>query len=285
MKHNLIYFEFYITNHCNISCNNCNRFNNLKIKGSENWNEHKNRYKEWSQYITADRIAILGGEPFLHPKLYSILDDVRSWYPAAEIEITTNGLLISHTKPNLIKSIIDNNIIVYISIHKKDWCEKIKQDVVDKFGNYQLIKTRSTQYERDGADTVITSSGVTVEFEYTYFFRESALKETENNQYQLHKSNPRAAHEVCDMKHSHHFYKGKLYKCGLMVTLPELFQQKPDLINITQEQKQLLDQYKPIDLEDYLRDNNILKTLKNRIDQCEFCPDWYSDDRKPCFED
>ena len=81
MKSQLNYAEFYITNHCNIACNGCNRFNNYKYSGSENWAAYRDVYKEWSTLVDINHIAVLGGEPLLHPKLIDIVNDVRSFWP------------------------------------------------------------------------------------------------------------------------------------------------------------------------------------------------------------
>lgn len=285
MKH-LYYVEFYITNHCNITCKNCNRFNNHKISGSANWEAYRDIYKEWSKLLDIKNIAILGGEPLLHPKLDNIVTDVRSWWPASNIEITTNGLLVKQLKPNVKQAIIDNNISIYVSIHKESWKESIKTSLINAFGNLKLIAMHRPDKPDaiGGSDTYISESRNKISLEYTYYFRNSALIKT-GKKLSLHNSNPEKAHNICDMKHSFHFWKGFLHKCGVMVTLPYMIEQKYNLLDITQEQQDLLKKYKPLSIEDVRNNPELIRQLHKHIDQCRFCPESYADFREKIFED
>lgn len=275
MKPKLDYAEFYITNHCNISCNGCNRFNNYKFSGSENWDAYCDVYKEWSTLLDINHIAILGGEPLLHYKLIKIINDVRSFWPKSIIEITTNGLLIERIKTNLLQCLIDNNIQIYCSIHNQSWQEQIKKSIIDKFGNLNLIKSKRIFEDNPaGFDKFLSNTGNTITLEYTYYFHQSALV-SKNNKFTLHNNDYKKAHSNCDMKNSHHFSKGNLYKCGLMVTLPQILKQKPEMFNIDKEQLDLLNQYKPIDIEKLKSNKEIIKSLASPIEQCEFCPEKY----------
>ena len=61
--------EFYITNVCNLNCDNCNRFNNFAFSGHYRWADYESSFKEWSKIIDFPEIAIIGGEPFANPDL------------------------------------------------------------------------------------------------------------------------------------------------------------------------------------------------------------------------
>lgn len=283
IKRIIDYAEFYVTNHCNITCKNCNRFNNHKISGSADWNLYRDVYKQWSDVLDVKRIALLGGEPLLHPTLHIMLADVRSWWPSSEIEITTNGLLLEKIKPHLQQAIIDNSITIYVSVHKESWVEKVKQSIIEKFGNLTLIESLRIS-PSGGHDTFESTSGNKVVLEYTYYFRPSTLT-FKNNKLVLHKSDPEVAHNICDMKHSFHFWKGCLYKCGVMVTLPYMVEQKKDLVCITQEQLDLLNQYTPMTVSDLIRDSQSIDKFFNYIPQCEFCPSQYMGAQEKIFDD
>ncbi len=218
-----------------------------------------------------DRIALLGGEPLLYPKLSTIITDVRSWWPAAELEITTNGLLIQRIKSDLCNAIVDNRICLYVSIHKKDWVDNIKSAIATKFGNLTLIKSSNFPLY----DIYKTELGVDVTLEYTYWFRSSALQLNQNNKLSLHNSDPQKAHSVCDMKHSFHFWKGCLYKCGVMVTLPYMLEQKSSQCDISDDQLQLIKQYQPLTLDSVIDNPSIIHTLYDAIEQCKLCPENY----------
>lgn len=272
VKSTLHYAEFYLTNHCNITCNNCNRFNNHKITGSADWEQYKQTYLKWSKILDINRIALLGGEPLLYPKIATTVADVRSWWPTAELEITTNGLLIQRIKPDLCNAIIDNNVSLYVSIHKKDWVDDIKSAIANKFGKLTLIKSSDFPHY----DICKTELGVNVTLEYTYWFRSAALQANQDNKLVLHNSNPDAAHDVCDMKHSFHFWKGCLYKCGVMVTLPYVVEQKSLDCDISTDQLQLIKNYTPLTLDNVIDNPNIIHTLYDSIEQCKLCPENYN---------
>ena len=73
------YAEFYLTHHCNLTCTNCNRFSNHGLKGSADWNQHRDTYKEWSRKLHLDKVAFLGGEPTVYPQLVQAITDVNTW--------------------------------------------------------------------------------------------------------------------------------------------------------------------------------------------------------------
>ncbi len=276
MAFKLDYVEFYITNHCNITCNGCNRFNNYKFSGSENWSAYKDIYREWSTVVDIKHIAILGGEPFLHPNLIEIINDIRSFWPNSVLEITTNGLLIEKIKPGVLECLINNNVEIYSSIHNQVWKEKIKKSIIEKFGKLELIsKKRILKDNPAGHDKFLSASGNIITLEYTYFFHQSPLVKTKDNKFTLHKSDYKKSHSNCDMKKSHHFSKGNLYKCGLVVTLPQILEQKPEMFDVSEEQLNLLNSYQPISIDQIKLNNDVLKQLLDPIAQCEFCPEKY----------
>ena len=277
------YAEFYVTNHCNLTCNNCNRFSNHNMSGSADWDTYRDTYRKWCLEVTIDRIAFLGGEPLLHPKLHKMISDVSQWWYESEIEITTNGLLIEKIKPHLQQSIIENSVTMYVSIHNKNWVEKIKTSIVEKFGNLELVDSQRKE-PYGGHDVFISESGNKIVLEYTYYFRSAALYyDNEQGKYKLHNSDPQQAHSICDMKHSFHFWKGCLYKCGVMVSLPYMIEQKGELLQITDQQKNLLNQYQPLTLEDVENDSSSADALFEYIPQCEFCTSNYGSSRIKIF--
>lgn len=87
--------EFYITNVCNLGCNNCNRLNNFHFKGSQNWDDYSEIYRKWSERLTFDSISILGGEPTLNKTLDQWCIGIRDLWPESEITVVTNGTKIN----------------------------------------------------------------------------------------------------------------------------------------------------------------------------------------------
>lgn len=108
--------EFYITNVCNLSCNNCNRFNNFNFKGSQRWSDLSSTYEQWSKLLSFDKISILGGEPFTNPDLPNWIIGLRKLWPDNEIFVTTNGSKLK-TSRHIIDTMKQHNVKLRISIH------------------------------------------------------------------------------------------------------------------------------------------------------------------------
>ena len=278
--------EFYITNHCNITCDNCNRFNNQKITGSEDWLANREIYREWSRVLDIEKIAILGGEPLMHPRLPTIIKDIREFWPRAEIELTTNGILLKKIKPEVKQAIIDNNVYLYVSIHSNYWIDSIQGFVKDSFG--ELEKTRQYRVLPDtdnpaGWDEFVSTSGNRIKLEYTSYFRKNSLK-INNGRFSLYNSNPELAHNNCDTKRIPHFWQGKMYKCGVSVALPYLIEQKGNQFDIDDSDIELANSVQPIEYTDLNLYKKIADMQDNCIAQCKFCPENYGE-RQPTFPD
>ena len=98
MKPVIDYAEFYITNVCNLNCDNCNRFNNFHFKGHFKWKDNEKAYKAWAKKVDINRINIIGGEPMLNPDLLNWVKGLNKLWPRSPINIITNGTRLLHWK-------------------------------------------------------------------------------------------------------------------------------------------------------------------------------------------
>jgi len=89
--HHLSYAEFYITNVCNLNCDNCNRYNNFAFGGHQSWAEYRDQYTKWAELIDIEMISILGGEPLLNPEFIDWVKGIADLWPNSFIRISTNG--------------------------------------------------------------------------------------------------------------------------------------------------------------------------------------------------
>lgn len=232
--------EFYITNVCNLSCTNCNRFNNYKFKGHYSWQDSEYALTEWSKRIELEHLTIIGGEPTLNPDLEYWCYGLRKLWPNAEIRIATNGQYLSPSiAPDRLWEIYQ---VGYGVTSHNDETHRIAEEV------------------HEGRAVVVKN----------YMFRESAVVQTETG-LTVHNSNPQDAFDKCDMKYCHHMINGKLYKCGVVAVLPEF--EKQHSLQLTEHQRHLLTSYKPLshdctdkELEDFL------STVNSPIPQCALCP-------------
>ena len=124
------YVEFHITNVCDISCNNCNKFNNFNLKGSFRWNDVSSIYERWASILTFDEITIVGGEPLTNPDLPNWIAGIRRLWPDARLAVATNGVRLSKS-PDAIRAMRENSVRLRLSIHAVNLHEKIMEDLDD----------------------------------------------------------------------------------------------------------------------------------------------------------
>ena len=98
--HHLRYIEAYITNVCNLNCDNCRTYNNYSFTGHQRWDDYKDLYADWGKRLVIDRIGLLGGEPMLNPTFIDWIEGFISIWPKVEIVINTNGTQFNRW-PNL----------------------------------------------------------------------------------------------------------------------------------------------------------------------------------------
>lgn len=312
-KHKIDYAEFYITNVCNYACTNCNRFNNLNLKGFQKWQDFKDEYKTFSQRLDIKEIAILGGEPFLNPDIYNWIDGIAGLWPNSKIKITTNGSRRKDQK--LLQMLMHYQGRVYIcySCHDENYFEPMHNSIMDFLPNSTFEVIWKTQEWKDDYDHIqgdgwpsdvidITDSknyvwlkqeldniNVSIysyqnryynvenkkyaRLESAWFFNNTAIKNKESTLYVEATSNENKAHSVCISQDCHHFINGTLSKCMIPYTLDVAIKQGN--IKISKEDYKLLTSYKPLKADATENEfTNFIKNLENPIDQCKFCPEY-----------
>jgi len=235
--------EIYITNECNLTCSNCNRYNNYDFQGHYYWQDNADAINAWSKRITAPLITIIGGEPSLHPKLEEWVEGVALAWPDRPIMIQTNGL----------KPLINTlwwfelrkrfpNIGCGIAVHSPKMKNNLKKSWQEKGGQFDA-----------------------------WMFDECAIIDR-GNSFDTHNSDPEQAFNHCGMKHSHTLLHGRLHKCPMVAVLPEF--RKQYQVNLLDSQEILLNQYQPLDytcsdqeLEQFIKDAD------TAIPQCNICPE------------
>jgi organic radical activating enzyme len=131
----LVNVDYHIIDKCNLNCVGCNHFCPLVPED--------NKPKKIEQIISdlallskfkddLGTLALMGGEPLLHPQLSKILRIARKLFPTNTISLTTNGLLVERVK-NIKDAIEEFDIQLVISVYPFNklnpysHVEKIKQ--------------------------------------------------------------------------------------------------------------------------------------------------------------
>lgn len=238
------YIELYITNECNLTCSDCNRFNNYDFRGHYSWAQSRDAILAWSQRITAPMITIIGGEPSLHPELEQWARGAAEAWPDRTVCIQSNGLIPITQMPWWPKAREDHpNLGTAVAVHS------------NKFQKH-FSRVHDPQQQFDA--TLFTRCAIQDQGEY----------------FTVHDSDPECAWRACAMAHSHTILKGRLYRCPMVAVLPEFQQQYP--VVLTDQQHQLLHSYRWLDVN--CSDQEIEQFIIDRntpMPQCRLCPGQY----------
>jgi len=95
-KRKLLRIDIPIADHCNLSCKYCCTFSPIAEKTFVDVQQLSLDLHNLSKLTNGqiEDIALIGGEPLLHPKLIEIMDVARKYFASGEIAFVTNGTLL-----------------------------------------------------------------------------------------------------------------------------------------------------------------------------------------------
>lgn len=95
-SYTLLRFDVQVAEHCNLNCKNCNHCSSVAEEEFLDVAEYEKDCARLSELFDSEvkYIALLGGEPLLHPKLPEIMRITREAFQVGKIRIITNGLLL-----------------------------------------------------------------------------------------------------------------------------------------------------------------------------------------------
>jgi organic radical activating enzyme len=265
--------KIYITNVCNLTCYQCNRYNNFDFKGWQRWSDYADIYKKWGDRIEfTNHLTILGGEPLLNPDIVNWISGISDAFNVP-IQIRTNG-----TRLDKIKGLYEvlrqaganhgHKNYIAISLHDKNDFANIRKKIC-KF----LQGNVSQKWHPDGHIDFIDSNNQLVRLQLIDEFVPASIQNPHPGKYTLYNNEPEKAHKACSfVKHkSYHFSKGKLYKCPPADLRTEFDLQHP--LDISVDDRTLLNSYRPLTLDNFEQyASEFVASLDNAIPQCKFCP-------------
>jgi len=279
--------EFYITNVCNLTCEQCNRYNNYDFRGWQRWSDHQADHIEWAKRITLDGLVILGGEPLLNPTITDWVRGLNRIF-GKPAQILSNG-----TRLNAVSGLYDamHFDIDGSSFKEKNWIGITAHHIDDIPQHIEAIHQFLQGPVKDissldpyGARLVFMDKNETiVRLWLTDTFNTSNLKPapvkivdrraSTTDQLSLYNNNPAEAHADCGFAiwKNYHMIRGQLYKCGPVALMPE-FDKQFSLV-LSDEDRALLNSYRPLspwDTDQF--HNEFFAELDNYIPQCKFCP-------------
>ena len=267
--------EFYITNVCNLACEDCNRFNDYNFKGWQAWDDYADIYAEWSKLISIEQPKILGGEPLLNPSVMSWVDGINSLWNRS-VQILTNGTRLNQVN-GLYERMKDHRCWVGVSLHNIDEADYIADQITS------LLEDPVQKIPGDDPDPFIKRYNASYVFANSARMRipvwtqneftPSAITRNQQGNLTLHQNDPIAAHNVCGFAQNknYHFIRGKLYKCGPAALFPEFDEQFH--LALSDNDRDLVNSYRPLTLENFAEyHKEFFAELDNPIPQCKFCP-------------
>lgn len=89
-------FDYHLVEHCNLNCKGCLHFSNIAEKEYADINDFKKNIQRIKMVFggRVKHIALLGGEPFLHPNIIDFVKIARLELGEVDIEVITNGTLL-----------------------------------------------------------------------------------------------------------------------------------------------------------------------------------------------
>lgn len=268
--------DFYITNVCNLTCQNCNRFNNHSFKGWQRWSDYEADYAQWGKLVELKAITIMGGEPFLNPTLKDWIAGLNRIF-GIEVQVLTNGTRFEHNpalydtfRYRSAKTKAKNHIGV--SLHNMDFWPKMEQDILSFLqAPVRIYQKDQTPWNSDWH--FVDANRVMVNVYRVDAFGDASIKTNAMNNLTLHNNDIELAHDNCAFAKwkSYHFIKGKLYKCGPVALMPEFDQQ--NTLDISDSDRELLNSYQPLGVDNFnIHHKEFFDNLDNPIPQCKFCP-------------
>lgn len=283
--------EFYITNVCNLTCSNCNRYNNYKFSGWQSWSDAEPILTQWAEKIDIQHPVILGGEPLLNPDIVKWIQGLRRLWPnRSGVQVQSNGTRIDRVKG--LYDVCNDDNWIGISIHSPD----DREEIFERIRNFLVHPIKETQDPTHpiGSDyQFVDANRKYVHAWLSNNFVQSNIIELPDNSYTLYQSNPDLAHKNCTFRQfkNYHMINGKIYKCGPVALMPEFDEQFQ--LNISDSDREIIKGYHPLSVDDFdSKGLEFFQTIDNVIPQCKFCPESYdykpitfSDLKKPWKQD
>jgi len=267
--------EFYITNVCNLTCTGCNRYNNYKFAGWQDYNDYHDIIQEWTKKIRVTKAIILGGEPLLNPTINQWIDGIKAaWPDAYSPEIISNG-----TRLDLVDGLYEtchrNGSWIAVSVHRDSDIELLSVRVRN-FLTHPIREGVALRADMNSDYQFIDANGVQVHVWKNYNFLQNNIIERSDGSRTLWQSDPIAAHAICPqvLHKNYHFLNGKIYKCGMAPLMAEFDRQYP--FDISKEDRAIIHTDSGLGIDEFdLRGEEFFRNIDNPIAHCKFCPDTF----------
>lgn len=107
-----------IVDHCNLNCKACGAYSPIVEPGFTKLSQYIRDLDRMSElFENIPRITILGGEPLLHPDINQFICSTRQFFPSSDIDVTTNGILLSKMPESFWKTLNKYSVRIEVSLY------------------------------------------------------------------------------------------------------------------------------------------------------------------------
>lgn len=202
--------EIHVAHTCNLSCASCSHYSQHHLGGIISLNELNEWSSSWNKRIRPTQLALLGGEPTLHPKLSDFIIQTKNLWPSSQLVLKTNGFFL-YRHSALRRVLTETETLLEINFHSN------QSEYISKFSEILV-------HIQDWTDVAI-------------FFRDSSGGTGYKNWTQRYKGigssmkpftdgNPRESWMKCPAKHAVTLFESRLWKCppiAYLRLLPKYF--------------------------------------------------------------
>jgi organic radical activating enzyme len=123
--------ELQVTRHCNLTCRACTHLSPINKPHFLDPQQADQDLRILARHFRAGYVRLLGGEPFLHPRLIELLQIARASGVAERVRIVTNGVLLPRQSDDFWRHVDEVLISVYpgeeLSEEEMRRCQKLAQ--------------------------------------------------------------------------------------------------------------------------------------------------------------
>lgn len=231
--------HLHLTDHCNLNCRGCDNFSPLSPEvyaDIEVFERDCARISELSGG-KVEEVQLLGGEPLLHPRIIDFINITRKYFPAVNIKMISNGVLLLKQKDEFWNACRKNEIEIIVTKYPI----KIDHNAIEEMAKKQGVKF---SFYGSTAEVEKNMQCMPLDLEGKQDAKDSFLRCSSANR--------------CVSLDN-----GKLYTCSLIPYIKYFNSQFNK--NLEPTEKDYIDIYKAKDI------NEILEFISHPMPFCRFC--------------
>lgn len=197
--------EIQLIHSCNLACQGCATFSELRHSGYSSWQQIHTQLEPWLERLEPEDIGLMGGEPFMNPQLKQVIAGIRDVAPNTQIRLPTNGLLLLRHY-DIVEMLHEmGNATLKISYHLDDpLINKAIKKIMNDFDFKPVTEYGINRWRADNNFRFQINSPTT--------FLKSFLNDYSNMK--PHNNTPADAFEICVAQRCPFLFEGKLFKCS-----------------------------------------------------------------------